>query len=262
MRYLSIPVITAVSTFAIAQVASAADLPLGPPPPVAAPAYDWTGFYVGGNAGYSWGTTNINFSEAPAGLFGFGFSACRFGCSIPSFMEPKGFIGGPQLGFNYQTGMWVWGVEGDFAWRNPQTSLVTVMDGTFADTLTLRVKQESVGTVRGRLGVTQGAASNWLMYVTGGLAYGKFDHSVTQFCNVFCNETVTFSDTKTKAGWTLGGGVELALNWNLSIGFEYLYVDFGTDVLNSAGNGADIPATSVSFHDTSNVMRFKANYKF
>jgi len=137
MRYLSIPVITAVSTFAIARVASAADLPLGPPPPVAAPAYDWTGFYVGGNAGYSWGTTNINFSEAPAGLFGFGFSACRFGCSIPSFMEPKGFIGGPQLGFNYQTGMWVWGVEGDFAWRNPQTTLITVMDGTFADTLTL-----------------------------------------------------------------------------------------------------------------------------
>ena len=262
MRYLAIPVITAVSTFAIAQVASAADLPRGPSAPVTAPTYDWTGLYVGGNAGYSWGTTNVDYSQAPAGLFGFGFSVCRFGCSVPSSMEPKGFLGGLQLGFNYQTGMWVWGVEGDFGWRNPETSLITFMDGMFADTLTLRVKQESVGTVRGRLGVTQGAASNWLMYVTGGLAYGKFDHSVTQFCNAFCNQTVTFSDTKTKAGWTLGGGVEVALNWNWSIGFEYLYMDFGTDVLNSAGNGDVIGATSVSFHDTSNVMRFKANYKF
>lgn len=260
MHRLSIAV-AAVSTLAITQLASAADLPVQSPMPAAAPA-NWNGFYIGANAGYSWGTTHVDYSEAAAGLFGFGSSACRFGCTLPFTMKPSGFLGGLQLGFNYQTNRWVWGVEADFAWRNPHATLTSIMDGALQDTLTITDKQDSFGTLRGRIGISPDAANNWLFYLTGGLAYGKFEHSVTQFCNIFCNETLNFSDSLIKVGWTLGGGVEVALDPNWSIGAEYLYMDFGTNTLNSPGNGDLIPATAVTFHDRSNVARLKANYKF
>ena len=69
------------------------------------------------------------------------------------------------------------------------------------------------------------------------------------------------SDRTTRAGWTVGGGVEYALNRNWSIGAEYLYMDFGKDTLNSAG-APSIPVTSVTFHDRSQVARAALNYKF
>jgi outer membrane immunogenic protein len=261
MYRLPIAVVTAVSTFAISQLAFGADLPLKAPAEVAAPAHNWTGFYIGANAGYSWGTTSVDYSESAAGLFGFGSLACRFGCSLPFSMSRGGGLGGLQLGFNYQTDVWVWGVEADYAWRNADATVNSILNST-QDTLTITDKQAGIGTVRGRIGIAPAGASNWLFYFTGGLAYGKVEHSVTQFCNIFCNETLTFSDSRTKTGWTVGGGLEVALNPNWSIGAEYLYTDLGTDTLTSAGNGAAIPATSVTFHDRSNIARIKLNYQF
>jgi outer membrane immunogenic protein len=260
MHRLSIALVTAVSVFAITEVASGADLAV--PPPLSAPAYNWTGLYIGGNAGYSWGTTAVNYSEAAAGLFGFGSDTCRFGCSIPFTMSPKGFIGGLQLGFNYQTGVWVWGIETDISWRNAEATASSVLTSSTQDTLTITDKQGPVGTLRGRIGIAPDGASNWLVYLSGGLAYGKVDHSVTQFCNLFCGETLIFSNSKTRVGWTVGGGVEVALNPSWSVGAEYLYMDLGTDTLNSPGNGLDIPATTVSFHGRSNIGRLRVNYKF
>jgi len=254
MRRFQFAAFAAVAVVGFASVASAA-------PPT--PTFTWTGFYVGANAGYSWGPTKVGYSQGPASLIGATFANPPFvlGGGLPFSMEPKGFLGGLQLGYNYQTGIWVWGIEADYAWRNREQTLGINMNG-FSDTLTLTDKQNSVGTVRGRIGVTQGAANNWLIYLTGGLAYSKFDHSVTQFCNLFCPpQTRTFSDSTTKAGWTLGGGVEVALDRNWSVGAEYLYMAFGRDTLNAAQSGV-FPATAVTFHDHSNVVRFKVNYKF
>jgi outer membrane immunogenic protein len=262
MHRLSIALVTTLSVFAITDVASGADLGLPPLPPVSSPAYDWTGFYIGGNAGYSWGTPAVDYSEAAAGLFGFGAETCRFGCSIPFTMSPNGFTGGLQLGFNYQTGVLVWGAETDIAWRNADATASSILDSTTQDTLTLTDQQDWFGTARGRIGMAPAGASNWLVYFTGGLAYGKVEHSVTQLCNLFCAETLVFSDSPTKVGWTVGGGVEVGIDRNWSVGAEYLYMDLGTDTLNSPGNGLDIPATTVSFHDRSNVGRVRVNYKF
>jgi len=244
--------------------ASAADLPMKAPmlAPVAAPI--WTGWYVGLNAGYSWGNSSINYAQDPGNFFG--IPGLGLPVALSTSVSPGSFIGGGQLGFNYQTGVWLFGFETDFAWRDRTSSVALVLNSS-ADTLTLSDEQKWVGTVRGRLGWTP--MSNWLVYATGGLAYGNFERSVTQFCNVGCGFNRTFSNSVTKTGWTVGGGVEVAFTRNWSLGAEYLYMDFGTDTLTAGaaldqgpGLGPIFTNTTVSFHDTSHVARLKLNYKF
>jgi outer membrane immunogenic protein len=271
MRRLIAALITTAAAVGFSCAASAADLPVKAPVQQAAPAilYNWNGWYVGANAGYSWGTSAIDYTQDPGSTF----LVPPFGAggAVSSSVSPKSFIGGGQLGFNYQTGVWVFGIETDLAWRNRTDSAsFTSSLNPFGDTLTLSDEQNWVGTLRGRIGLTPASMSNWLFYVTGGLAYGDFEHSVTQFCNNFCAQTRTFSDSVTKAGWTLGGGVEVALTRNWSLGAEYLYMDFGTDTLSAAGAGAppppnpgtSFPGTTASFHDKSQVARLKLNYRF
>jgi outer membrane immunogenic protein len=232
---------------------------------MAPPALSWTGWYIGLNAGYSWGRSSVDYSQGPSDFFGVNTPGDVL--ALSTNLSPQSFIGGGQLGFNYQTGVWVWGFETDIAWRDHEDSKSLIMN-TFNDTLTLSDNQRWVGTVRGRLGYTP--ANNWLLYVTGGLAYGKFEHSVTQFCNISCGQTQTFADSVTKTGWTVGGGFEVALDRNWSLGAEYLYMDFGKDTLSVAAGGippipaptTTFPATSVTFHDTSHVARLKLNYRF
>jgi outer membrane immunogenic protein len=263
--------ITTASAVGLAVSASAADLPVKAPAFAPAPAlYNWGGWYVGVNAGYSWGHTDVDYAQG-SGLI-FGVPPFATGGGLSTNLNPGSFIGGGQLGFNYQTGAWVWGLETDIAWRDRTASsditLNPIAPGIGGgDVLSLSDEQKWLGTLRGRIGVAPPSMSNWLFYVTGGLAYGGFEHSVTQFCNVGCSQTRVFSDSVTRAGWTVGGGVEVALNRNWSVGAEYLYMDFGTDTLSAPvagvlGPTTTFPATTVSFHDKSQVARLKLNYKF
>src|SRR4029079_16138392 len=258
----------ATAAAAFSGAALAADIPVKAPPPVA-PALisNWSGWYVGLNAGYSWGRSSVEYGQGPSDFFGVETPGDVLALSTK--LLPQSFIGGGQLGFNYQTGVWVWGVEADIAWRDNEDSKSLVLN-TLGDTLTLTANQRWVGTVRGRLGYAPAAAPNWLIYATGGLAYGNFEHAVTQFCNVGCSQTQTFSDSVTRAGWTVGAGTEFALNRNWSLGAEYLYMDFGKSTLAVAAAGVPplpvpgttFPATAVTFHDTSHVARLKLNYRF
>jgi outer membrane immunogenic protein len=145
-------------------------------------AYSWAGPYLGGNLGYDWGSISNN----------------------PT--KPSGFVGGAQAGYNWQTGHWVFGVEGDIE--------VSGADDTFAP---WKFSNPWFGTLRGRAGY---AFNNILFYGTAGLAFGEL-------------RGLTFggiSDSHTNAGWTAGVGAEfgfgqfgLAQNWSAKI--EYLYVD-------------------------------------
>ena len=155
---------------------------------------------------------------------------------------------------------WVLGSEQISIGEITKTSNTTILKNLL-DTLTISDRQQWVGTLRGKIGFAPPTMSNWLIYATGGMAYGSFEHLVTQFCNIGCSRTLTFSDRTTRAEWTVDGGVEYALNRNWSIRAEYLYMDFGKDTLNSAG-APSIPVTSVSFHDRSQVARAALNYKF
>jgi outer membrane immunogenic protein len=158
-------------------------------------------------------------------------------------------------------GMWVFGAEADIQWRNHVATTPTFVFIGAGDQLTLTDNQKWFGTVRGRVGLTP-FASNWLFYVTGGLAYGKFDHTVVQFFNNGGGSvTQTTSISRTKAGWALGAGVEYALDQRWSLGAEYLYMDFGKDTVDAL-TPVTGGASSTTFKDVSQVARVKLNYKF
>jgi outer membrane immunogenic protein len=238
----------------------AADIPVKAPiaAPVMAPVYSWTGFYVGLNAGYSWGQTDIDYST-PFATVGFTH-------------HPDSFIGGGQIGYNWQSGWVVYGLEADIAYRHRNRSSAFFFGSTptvgapfgsvAGDNTIFSTEQNWLGTVRGRLGFTAG--SNWLIYGTGGLAYGEVKHSLIETL-VAPNQGRfrTASESRIGVGWTAGAGVEWGFgNW--SVGAEYLYVDLGSSTITQGAttNLVVFPADTTSFSDTSHIVRAKLNYRF
>ena len=205
--------------------AHAADLPRQSykAPIYTAPAFSWTGFYAGLNAGYGFGS-----SEWSGG-----------GVGSP---DPKGFIGGAQIGYNLQTGYWVWGLEADIAY--------STMDGTNIGTGTCagagcETKNTWFGTGRGRIGYA--GWDRWMPYITGGAAFGDVKMTAANGGSV----------TETRFGWTAGGGVEYALWANWSTKLEYLYADLGTANCDAATCGA---STDVTYK--AHIVRLGVNYRF
>jgi outer membrane immunogenic protein len=231
---------------AVGQPAAAADLGRMPTKaPIAAPVpfHNWTGLYVGGNAGYSWGRTDLDYS----------FGALP---SASTTLDPNSFIAGGQLGYNWQLGSFVVGVESDLAWRHGTDSATITLNNVFGDFAAFSTEQNWVGTARGRVGF---AVNNWLIYGTGGVAFGGFKHAYTETRPGVATRTAADSDSK--AGWTAGGGVEYAFTNQWSLGVEYLYMDFGGSTLNQPVAGP-VPPSSATFDDKSHVLRAKMNYKF
>ena len=148
--------------------------------PAIAPGYNWTGFYIGLNAGYSWGETDIEYGQDfPAGGFlePFGIPGCGPGCPFGFDLSPASAIGGAQVGYNWQAAgsSAVIGIEADIAWRNGEDSVVHAINPF--DVLTLTTRQRRLGTVRGGLGW---ADCPWMIYATGGVAFGNVKHEVVQ----------------------------------------------------------------------------------
>ena len=199
--------------------ASAADLPRQQPMPAKAPAYmapiyNWTGFYVGINGGYGWGESD---RSAPFGTGTFDVSG--------------GVVGG-TLGYNYQMGQIVFGLEGDLDWSGIKGSAPCA--GTTCET-----RNDWLWTGRGRLGY---AADRFMPYITGGAAAGNIKHTITG----------VGSADDTKFGWTLGAGVEAAISGPWTAKVEYLYVDLGS--------GSAVGGSDTSFK--TNLVRAGINYRF
>jgi outer membrane immunogenic protein len=205
--------------------ASAADLSRPPPtkaPPYVPPYYNWTGFYIGVNGGGGWGTSN--WSPLPG-----------------SFNTSGGLVGG-TIGYNWQFGQWVWGLEGDGDWSD-------IKGNTTGTALSCGVgpcttQNDFLATVRGRLGF---AADRWMPYITGGLAIG----------DIKVSNPIAPGVDQTNAGWTAGGGIEFALASNWTAKVEYLYVDLGN--VNCTVTCGPL-TNSVSF--TANIVRGGFNYRF
>jgi outer membrane immunogenic protein len=202
--------------------AQAADLPQ---PSYKAPAYvgpsyaNWTGFYLGLNGGYGWGDANWS---GTAGNFK---------------VSPNGWLIGATAGYNYQTGTWVWGIEGDFDWVDLNGTATGICAGC-------DIKNTWLGTIRGRLGYA--GWNNWLPYITGGGAVGALKAS-----------SPLGDVNKTQWGWTVGGGIEWAFLANWSAKVEYLYVDLGSISCGIACGAVD---EGVSFK--SSIVRLGVNYRF
>jgi outer membrane immunogenic protein len=199
--------------------AHAADMPhTYKAPAYVPPVYaNWTGFYVGLNAGYGFGKSNWDFAAVS-----------------PS---PNGFVGGATLGYNFQTGLWLWGIEGDIAYSGMKGSTDCYLG-------TCETKNSWLGTARGRFGYA--GWNNWLPYLTGGAAFG--DVKATSPLG---------DEDKVKIGWTAGAGVEYAMWSNWSVKAEYLYVDLGKF---DCGTACGPVGDTVSFK--ANVVRAGVNYRF
>jgi outer membrane immunogenic protein len=228
--------------------ASAADLTSiykAPPAPAAA-AYNWSGLYGGVNAGYSFGHSSLDGST--------------FGTANSTTWNADSFIGGGQVGYNFQSGSLVYGLEADIAWRNA-TAAASFLNPNGLDRSTFNDQQGWIGTLRPRVGV---AANNWLFYGTGGLAFGSVKHDYTEARPSVGGATRTISDSDTRAGWTAGGGVEYGTDrW--SLGLEYLYTDLGKSTLSQPSqviSGVTFPASTATADDRSQMVRAKLNVKF
>jgi outer membrane immunogenic protein len=232
MRNLSLAGV-ALAAFIGFSSAQAADLgrpaPVYKAPPPVLP-YNWTGIYIGGTVGGVFGDWSYT---TPAVAFN---SATN---------KVSGVLGGPTLGFNWQTGPWVLGVEGDWSWSDAKA---TDFSGC---TIGCDNRYRWFATARGRVGY---AFDRFLPYVTAGGA----------FTNTEDASGPTDLGSKTFGGWTAGGGVEWAFWQNWSAKIEYLHMDFGDQTIFAPGlaiNG--VHNVSLVHHDSNlNIVRAGLNYKF
>ena len=253
--------------------ASAADMALKAPPPVV-PVWSWTGFYVGGNAGWVGSSSNNIFNTGTdTGAGGLGASLNVVG-SIPQSINDRysGFIGGAQAGYNWQMGNWLIGVEADIDGASAKSSVLAIFPGNaLAVPLSTNYSRELdwLATFRGRVGIL--ASPSLLLYGTGGLAVGETKIG-NQFICATCAPpastqagTVATSDN-TAVGWTAGVGAEWMFSAKWSAKIEYLYVDLGRhsstiSYFYPAAGTFNSTLTS-SVRDTSNIVRAGINYHF
>jgi outer membrane immunogenic protein len=225
--------------------AKAADLTGAPTykaAPLAAPIWNWTGVYLGLNAGggIARDSTVQTITPAPTRDVLAAFTT-----------SPAGFIGGGQAGYNYQFAPnWVAGFEADLQGANQSESTCT-----FVCAFTTTQRLNWLGTIRGRLGYTNG---DWMYYVTGGGAWAgiKEDFAYVPFGPI---SGVATASSRTTSGWTVGGGVETHLMGNWTGKVEYLYVDLGSIGDTITIPGPSIVSTSSNIRD--HVIRAGVNYK-
>ena len=193
------------------------------------PVYDWSGFYLGLNGGYVLGRTS--WSDPLAGA-----DSGRFDAN-------GGTIGG-QVGYNWQTGRAVIGLESDINWAKLNGTAATGGVCATNGGGECRTEQSWFGTTRGRIGYAFG---NFLPYVTGGLAYGNVKA---------VQPNGTSSDTKT--GWTAGGGLEVGLTKSWTAKAEYLHLDLGTATFMGAASGTN----TLNVPITEDILRAGLNYRW
>ena len=260
----------------------AADMAVKAPPPV--PVYGWTGFYGGGNIGYSWGKVSGDVND-PSIVFFSGLGSLPTG--FAESLKPNGGIGGGQFGYNYQINRtWIVGLETDLQASNEHasnsqgaatsgvsispgiTGLTASSVGTFFD-----AKISWFGTARARAGVL--ITPTVLLYGTGGLAFGGVKVSGSGAANINLTACITgigciptggasgafaFSQSTTRAGWTLGGGVEGVVTGRWTWKAEYLYLYLGSASGSVADNFGGIASWNAKVTD--NIVRAGLNYKF
>jgi outer membrane immunogenic protein len=209
---------------ALTGTAAAADLPRPAPAPyykapVEVQVYNWTGFYIGINGGG-------------------GFGRSQWDSTGSSFDISGGLVGG-TVGYNYQFGQAVVGVEGDIDWADINGTTNT------ACPFGCKTTDNWLSTVRGRLGY---AADRFMPFITGGAAFGDIRASTPGFAGA----------SNTEAGWTVGAGLEFAIAGNWTAKAEYLYVDLGK--FNCGISCGALVTDNVSF--TTNIVRAGVNYRF
>ena len=245
-KFLLASVVTAISL--ASGSALAADM-ASKAPPIAtsspAPAWNWSGFYVGGNVGYGVGRDP---------------TVQTFGIDLQDTYQlaPAGWLAGAQAGYNSQFGNWVLGIEADWQWANQTDAACTNTCTPFAPAAAAAISSastiKSFGTARARFGF---AEDGWLWYVTGGDAWGSVDSRYSNVVLAPPGPLSAFGATQDRNGWVVGGGVETTLAGAWSAKLEYLYLDLGNV------NATD-PSSGETFTSTvrDHIIRLGLNYRF
>jgi outer membrane immunogenic protein len=209
--------------------AQAADMPIKAPRYIE-PAASWAGWYIGAHAGAAWQQTSANIlfeNEFPSG----------------NTFSNTGFIGGGQIGYNWQHGNFVFGLEGDISGLSGKNSLLSGGSNTYGFSSEIRW----LSTVRGRFGL---AVGDTMAYATAGVAFGGVRNTVF-------DGDGGYSNSKTKVGWAVGAGVEHMLSRNWTIGLEGLFVDLGRSSVTGCSD-----CKTTRFNNQAVIGRLKLNYKF
>jgi outer membrane immunogenic protein len=248
---------------------SAADLGARPytKGPVAAPVpvFTWTGCYIGGNVGWGFGDNDVRVAVSPdpasQAFIGPAFTAGAIPALFP--LEMDGIIGGGQIGCNYQTGSFVFGIEGDIQASDVKDALAvtTNVPGFVTGQHFASQSLDWFGTVRGRLGFAWG---QFMVYGTGGVAFGRVNYGLgITFPATNDFQNIAVRDTET--GWTAGAGFEWAFAPQWSVKAEYLFIDLGDRAFATIGSGrAPNLTTSLigNFENQYNIARVGVNYRF
>lgn len=221
---------SAIGLSAMAGPVFAADLPAPASPPQAptvyipaSPPFSWTGFYLGANAGYGWGNGSGSFNSG----------------TVPFSASGNAFNVGGQLGYNYQYGPAVFGLEADFQGNVGGTASVTSGLGNVALT------EPWFGSGRARIGY---AFDRLMIYATGGGAYGRLGANGTMAATAFSSSTNYWT-------WTAGAGAEWAFYGPWSAKIEYLYAGTPSSL-------PPLPVNNVSGSGSMNLVRAGINYHF
>jgi len=268
--FLALAATTAAFTFTGAYAAFAADMgiPVKAPPP----APSWTGFYIGADGGGAWGTTqstalisgviapvvtdagSLAIAAAPAGI------PFSFGLPIAS-INYNGFLGGVDVGYNWQSGMWVLGVEGDFDGSSMQGNTACLV------ALNCSVKHDWVADVAGRIGLV--ALDNGLIFIKGGAAWADAQYAVGNSVTVGTPPTtfaVNANASGTLFGGLLGVGFAYMITPNLSAKVEYDHIEFRTQTFNfpitTTPPATGLPTIPAQIHDSMNIFKVGVDYTF
>jgi outer membrane immunogenic protein len=208
-------------------------------PRAAPPAFSWTGCYVGAHVGGGWGRKSL--TDTPAG----GLVALGRPLSIQA--NPSGFIGGGQVGCNYQFApMWVAGIEGDVSAAGISGDVITPF--TSPNTV-WTAKTDWLASVTARFGYAWN--NNWLLYAKGGAAWAHDKYTAVY--------TTTWTGEETRSGWTVGAGLEWAFMNNWSAKLEYDFYGFGSRDVNISVSGTGFPE---NIKQQIHAVKFGINYRF
>lgn len=235
---------------------SAADMAVKAPR--VSPVWSWTGFYLGGHVGAGWGTTESTLESIVAP----GFPAVGIGFPVAQ-NNRSGFLGGGQVGYNYQSGWAVFGIQGDIAGLSVKGTTPCII------ALSCTANSDWLATATGRFGGL--VTDKTLIYAKGGAAWLHTKHSVSipalglgGFGGLGIGSA---SVQTTSVGWLLGMGAEYAFSPNWSAFLEYNYMEFDTknaalDLAALGGLGAGAVTGNVGFKNKLSIAKVGVNYKF